>query len=81
MLEKELKYYEEHKDEFIKNYEGKYVLIKDDRLINSFTKMEEAFEEGTRLFGSASFLIKKISKEERVESLPALALGLINADL
>ena len=80
MLEKELKYYQEHKEELLINHKGKYVLIKDDKFINSFTKMEEAFEEGTRLYGSAPFLIKYVSDEEKIESLPALTLGLIDAN-
>lgn len=79
-LEKELKYFEEHKDELLKHYEGQFVLIKDDQLVGAFTTEEEAYQAGLEKFGNQPFLIKKVTKEEEVVQLPALTLGLLHAD-
>ena len=80
-LEKELKYYESIKDELLKHHEGKFALIKKDKLINTFTKMEEAYENGVKNFGTEPFLIKKITKEETIESIPSLMTGAISASI
>lgn len=80
-LEKELKYFESIKDELLKYHEGKYALIKDEKLIDTFTKMEEAYEAGVKKFGAEPFLIKRIVKEESTESIPSLMTGAICAHL
>jgi len=80
-LEKELKYFESIKSELLKYHEGKYALIKDEKLIDTFTKMEEAYENGVKNFGAEPFLIKKITKEEVPESIPSLMTGAISASI
>lgn len=78
-LEKELKYFEEHKKEFLKHYEGQFVLIKGDCLGGSYTTEEEAYQAGIQKFGNVPFLIRRVTKEEETARFPALVLGLINA--
>lgn len=79
ILDKELKYFNEHKDELLKYYENQFVLIKDDMLIGAFTTEAEAYAAGIQKFGNQPFLIKKVTKEEEVVHFPALTLGLLNA--
>jgi len=78
-LEKESKYFEEHKEELLKHYEGQFVLIKDDQLVGAFTTEEEAYQTGLKKFGNQPFFIKKVAKEEEVVHFPALTLGLLHA--
>lgn len=78
-LEKELKYFEEHKEELLKHYEGQFVLIKDASLVGSYTTEAEAYQAGIQKFGNTPFLIKKVTKEEEIYRFPALVLGLIRA--
>lgn len=80
-LEKELKHFKSIKDELLKHHEGKFALIKGDTLIDTFTKMEEAYETGVKKFGTEPFLIKRITKEEPPESIPSLMTGAIGAHI
>lgn len=79
-LEKELKFYQAHKEEFLKHYKGKFVLIKDNELVGVFDNDETAFNTGVDKFGVASFLIKQVLKDEEIQKIPALTLGLIHAN-
>ena len=79
VLEKELKYFESTKEELLKHHKEKFALIKDETLVGTFTKMEEAYEEGVKRFGNELFLIKRIIDKEPPESIPALMTGAISA--
>ncbi|MBF0518175.1 MAG: hypothetical protein HQK92_00440 [Nitrospirae bacterium] len=79
-LDKELDFYESNLAEFLKHYKGKYALIKNEELINTFTTEEEAYSEGVKEFGNIPFLIKLITETEDVHRLPALTLGLIRVN-
>jgi len=79
-LEKELQYFETIKRELLQHHKDKFALIKDELLIGTFTKMEEAYEEGVNRYGKEPFLIKKIVENESPESLPSLMTGAIRAD-
>ena len=80
-LEKELKHFESIKNELLKHHEGKFALIKGEKFINAFTKMEEAYETGVKNFGTEPFLIKRIVKEDLTESIPSLMTGAISASV
>ena len=79
MLEKELQYYDAHREELLKEHEGKFVLIKEGSLVGVFASEEEAYEDGLRHFGNQPFLIRRVAAEEEVVHLPALLLGLTDA--
>ena len=80
-LDKELKYFSEHREEFISHDENQFVLIKGDSLLGTFTTEAEAYREGLQRLGKQPFLIKKVTKEEQIQRIPALVLGLIDASL
>jgi len=80
-LEEEIAYFNAHKADLLSKYEGRFVLIKDSSCYGCFTTEAEAYEEGLKHFGNEPFLIKKVTKEEETDKIPALVLGLINADL
>lgn len=80
-LEKELAYFNAHREELVSHYEGQFVLIKDDSYLGSFTTEAEAYEEGLKRLGNQPFLIKRVTKKEEFDRAPALVLGLINASL
>lgn len=79
MLKKELKFFEKNRNEWLKYYEDKFALIRNETLINTFTTEEEAYNEGIKQFGLEPFLIKQIRKIDIIASMPALTCGLINA--
>jgi hypothetical protein len=59
MLEKELKYFEDHKEELLKHYENQFVLIKDDQLIGAFTTEAEAYAAGLRSSAISLFSLRE----------------------
>ena len=81
LLEKELKFFESKKAEWLKIYKDKFALIKGEELIDVFDTFGDAYKEGVRRYGNEAFFIKKITEEERIESFPALTLGIIHASV
>ncbi len=79
-LEIEYNYYKAHKEEWLKERENQFVLIKGEGVIGFFAKFEDAFNEGIKKFGKPPFFIHQIVKEEPVEDIPALRLGIIYAN-
>lgn len=80
MLEKEIKYFEANISEWLKEFPGKFVLIKDENLIGPFDNQKDALVEGARRFGNQSFLVRKVEESEDVIYIPALTLGILHAD-
>ena len=80
-LETELKYYESAKDELLRHYEGKYVLIIGQEQLGIYDNMEEAYRQGIELRGNVPMLIQKIEEVESIEAIPSMLLGVLNAHL
>lgn len=79
ILKNEIEYFNSMRAEWLQHYEGHFALVKDHKLIGTFTTEVEAYREGVKLFGNNPFLIKKIEKDEKLEKLPALTLGILRA--
>jgi hypothetical protein len=58
-LEKEFKYYLEHQDELVKKYYGKFVVIKDNKVIGAFDSELEAIEKTSETHELGTFLVQK----------------------
>lgn len=80
MLEKEIKYFEDNRAQWLKEFPGKFVLIKDENLIGYFDNQKDALAEGARRFGNQSFLVRKVEESDEVIYIPALTLGILHAD-
>ena len=65
-LEKELQTYKNKLPE-LKKDEGKFVLIHDDDVVDTFTSYEDAIKEGYKLFKLEPFLVKQIQAIEQVQ--------------
>ena len=77
----ELMAFERNKEELIKLCEGKFALFKGSEFIGVYDTQAAAYNVGIEKFGNVPFLIKPVVKQERVEQLPALHLGLLHACL
>jgi hypothetical protein len=55
----ERQYYAEHREELVKENPGKFLLIREQKLIGAFDSYSEALREGARQFGTESFLIQR----------------------
>jgi len=78
-LEHELEFFNSHKKELLKHYEGQFALIKGHKLSGTYTTWEEAFDAGVKQFGNVPFLIKRVQEKEEVVQFPALVVGGISA--
>jgi len=65
-LEKELETYKSKLPE-LQQDEGKFVLIFDSRIIDTFTSYEDAIKEGYKQFGLEPFLVKQIHAIEEIQ--------------
>jgi hypothetical protein len=80
VLEKERKYLDSHKDELLKKYGGKILVISGEEVTGAFDTMEEALQGAVTLHGLNSVLIRRPSEAQIEFSAPALTLGILNAD-
>ena len=48
MLDKEFQYYLANQGEFVKEYKGKYLVIKDEKVIGSYDSESEAYFESEK---------------------------------
>lgn len=81
MLEQEISYYQSHLNEWLSRYPGKIVVVKGEELIGVFDDQDSALAEGARRFGLSSFLVRPVQAQQEEIHIPALTLGLLNADL
>jgi len=58
-LEKEFKYYLEHQDELVKKYNGRFIVIKDCKVIGVFDSELEAVEKTAEKYELGTFLVQK----------------------
>lgn len=79
-LEKERKYLDSHKDELLKQYAGKILVISGEQVTGAFDTMEQALEAATTKHGLDNVLIRRPAEAQMKISAPALTLGILNAD-
>lgn len=58
-LNNEFNFYLENQDKLLKEYEGKFVVIKDLKVIGSYNRIEEAVEETSKTHELGTFLVQK----------------------
>jgi len=58
-LEKEFEYYIGHQDELVEKYKGKFVVIKDCRVIGAYDSQIEAVQESIKTHPMGTFLVQK----------------------
>lgn len=80
MLDIERDYFREHRAEWAESRPGSFVLVKGRELVGVYSSAEDALTEGAYLFGLSPFLVRNVNEEEQEISVPALTLGIINAD-
>ena len=59
MLDREFKYYLTNKDELIKKYLGKYLIIKDETVDGAYDTEIDAYISGVSKFSLGTFLIQQ----------------------
>lgn len=59
MLDKEFKYYLSNKEELVKEYLGKFLIIKDESVVRAFDTELDAYSFGISNFDQGTFLIQQ----------------------
>jgi len=72
-LQQEIAYFEKIKQQLLKTNRNQFALIKDQKLIGTFTTLQEAYEAGVQRFQDAAFLVKPIVEQEQYQSIPAVS--------
>jgi hypothetical protein len=80
LLDVELKYLESHKDELLKQYGGKVLVISGQQVTGAFDTMEEALQGAVAQHGLNNVLIRRPSEAQIEFTAPALALGILSAN-
>ncbi len=66
-LSKNIDFIDKNKDTLLKEYNNKYLLVFEEKIINSYDTYETAAEEGVRLFGlEEDFLVYYITSTQPV---------------
>jgi hypothetical protein len=66
-LDRELAFFEQHKSEWLPQYENQFVVVSGDKVAGFYGDYESAWDAGTEKFGhQANFLIKQICQHEPV---------------
>lgn len=61
-LEKEFEYYLSHQDEIVKKYDGKFVVIKDEKVLGAYDDELAAITETGKSHELGTFLVQKVSR-------------------
>ena len=76
VLEIELKTYEQQRDHLLGTAEGKFVLIRNDKVIGVYDSKMDAIAQGYQQFGNVPFLVKQILKIEVPQNFISNLLGI-----
>ena len=68
-LEKELAFYEQHRDELVRDHLDKFVLVKDSGLVGTYSSFEEAYTDAVKRFGVGPVLVKQVLNPEPVAEI------------
>lgn len=63
-LENEFKYYLDHQDELVKQYNGKFLIIKGDKILGAYDTELEAIEQASKIERLGTFLVQKCEPGE-----------------
>ncbi|OGG57299.1 hypothetical protein A2853_02150 [Candidatus Kaiserbacteria bacterium RIFCSPHIGHO2_01_FULL_55_17] len=67
-LKKEFEYYLSRRAELLKEYEGKFIVIKDQKVIGVYDTQIDAYTQTQKEHELGTFLIQEVSKDESTYS-------------
>ncbi len=80
MLETEREFFEKNREDLLKRFPGRFVVIKGEQMLGPFESIQDALAGGAKEYGMTSFLVRRTDQVPEEASIPALALGLLHAD-
>ena len=79
MLDREIRFFEEHRRELLTREARKFALIRGGELIGAFPTLEEAYTRAMERFGNVPVLIRQILPADPAHKIPAYTQGLLRA--
>ncbi|MEX2372251.1 MAG: hypothetical protein WD800_00465 [Dehalococcoidia bacterium] len=77
LLETERAHFDEHRDEYVRYYDGQWILVHGADFLGAYSTEEQAYEAALAKVGSQPVLIQHVSRHgERVVAIPSLLAGL-----
>jgi hypothetical protein len=80
MLDVEREYFEGHQEELLRQFPGRFIIIRHQQVVGPFDSLQEALSAGARQFGLSPFLVRRTDDQPREIRIPALALGILRAE-
>jgi len=79
VLEVERKYLNSHKEELLRKFGGKVLVIRGEQVTGAYETFEEALQGAAEMHGLTNVLIRRPAEAEIEFSAPALTLGILSA--
>ncbi|HXY78880.1 MAG TPA: hypothetical protein VEH47_08700 [Candidatus Acidoferrales bacterium] len=79
VLQTELNFLNTHKAELLKQYGGKYLVIKGEQVSGAYDTMSDALQASALMHGLDDVLIRRAEDADLEVSVPALTLGILHA--
>jgi hypothetical protein len=80
-LQKELDFFAANRQEWLESHRGEFAVVQGETLLGFFPNFSDAYSAGVAQFGLEPFLVQEVTPNEQTAQFPALASGLIRADL
>lgn len=80
MLDTERQFFEQNREDLLRKFPGKFIVVKEQRVSGPFDSIEGALAGGAAEYGMTSFLVRRTDQAPEEASIPALMLGLLRAD-
>ncbi len=79
-LETELAHFKRLLKQLLETAEGKFALVKGEKLIGVFDTDQDAYRRGVKLFAEQPFLVRQIRRREPTCECPALHVELVRGN-
>jgi hypothetical protein len=80
MLETERHFFEQNREDLLRKFPGKFLVIKEEQVHGPFESIEDALSGGATEYGMTSFLVRRTDQVPEEAAIPALMLGILRAD-
>jgi hypothetical protein len=69
ILEREFQYYRDHQDEFVAQYDGRIIVLKDNKVLGDYATEFEALTETRKEHEIGTFLIQRVSQGDEAYTM------------
>ena len=80
MLDTERQYFDQNRQELLRQYPGRFIIIKDQQVRGPFDTIQDALGAAASEFGLSSVLVRRTDELPSDVSIPALTLGILRAN-